>query len=393
MINPRVLLRHIISALGNPWQRTYRRSLSRARTALRGYPSPPVLRLIARHARRMVQIELSAFRWTLAASILWGVLSLGSFSFIVIRNRGWIDSFAVAVGMVSGQIVDIVLYFGLRTRLSRLVIVEGLCAITGAVAAATMYRNQDYSNVPAFGFDFWSVALGWILITSVHTFHNFMLLMARRIMDVYIARNYPVSKLVDSLVFSCWSLANQNVWTDVESKRRLMETLEVSAIMIQTYIPQRLLGFDRASETWISDQAKRVSAALREYKKWVYSPMPITRAKLEEELRFILISVTIGEWHHLPQSEPVSSSASALWVRTTHIITAIIQSSLPLLLLLLWHITPFRPAQDLFEKLAIAAVAIGAVYLIVSIDPGAETKIRGATSLINIFTKGGAGEK
>jgi hypothetical protein len=206
------------------------------------------------------------------------------------------------------------------------------------------------------------------------------------------ARNYPESALVAALLYASWLLRDDSVWTRLNTKRNLMEVLENCARTFAYSVPKKLRGFDPISEAHIRRRSTETAAALRSYKLWIYSPTPLTRTDLQSLLLGMVMHITDGQWDYLPRSEPNRVSRSIVRDRVIRGLLAVGQSCVPIFLLFLWHLTPFGPPRPLFEKLAIVTFAVSAVYLLLSIDPGAETKIKGAGSIIGVFVKGRSGE-
>jgi len=307
------------------------------------------------------------------------------------------DSFSVPMILgytaglwMGGHILDIVTERkgqSLRRLRFSLGTIAALCA-TGAIFLV----HQPLSIRAEIQDGFLGFCLGASHLPGVFWLISYLMMLSFKIMQWHLARKYPESKLIEALLHSSWLLRDEEVWSRLETKRELMDVLENCARTFAYSVPRKIRGFDPASEAFIRNLSTQTAAALRSYKLWIFSPTLLTRSDLQAILVKMLIDITDGHWDYLPRAEPGRLSPSMIGDRLLRGLLAIGQSSVPVVLLFLWHLTPFGPPRPLFDKLAIVTFAVSAVYLLLSIDPGAETKIKGAGSVLGIFMKGRSGE-
>jgi hypothetical protein len=202
-------------------------------------------------------------------------------------------------------------------------------------------------------------------------------------------RTHPHSIAVARLISLAAWLRNPRVWQDLESKRSIIHQLEFTARVIQKDFPRKLNALDTFSDEWFRGEAVAVAAAIRDWKKFAYSPEADTREAMSSQVIQLLTTIHSGEWRTLPRGEPPQITPSTVRSRILRMVTTVAQAVLPVALLFTWRLTPLAPQEPLFSKLAISVIAICSLYLLLSIDPSAETKFRGASSLADLFLRGG----
>jgi hypothetical protein len=271
--------------------------------------------------------------------------------------------------------------FWILGRLSKYVRI--LVAIVAAVSiGGYLMRDLDVTvhHVPmsmVFAFGVFTYACTYIVIYGIG---RLLLGLERWLLALW----YPDSILVNRVSHALW-LASVNTPWHIEVKKEIVIDLEDAARMISKFIPRKLRGLDFHSELWIHAQANEIASAIRDLKKWVVSPSTATQANLVSELYCILSNTASGQWQYLRRLSPEKVSASEVRLRIFQIAAAVSRSVVPLILLFAWKNTPFGPSEKQFDGISVATFAVCALYLLVSIDPSAETKIKGVGSILSIF--------
>lgn len=208
-----------------------------------------------------------------------------------------------------------------------------------------------------------------------------------RVSNEILGRLHPDSLFINKIAHACWITNDISRWNDLSYRREIVLTLEHAARVLADSFPRKIGAHDPRSAIWIRERAQQQAAALREYKRWVYSPELQTRTDLHTTLRRILHCAAIGEWGYLPRQEVETVTLSQFKTSLVHLLTAISRALLPLIALIIWYYSPWAPSKEGFERALVTTTAICAAYLLLSLDPGAESRVKGAGSVLGVFTK------
>lgn len=348
-----------------------------------------IFTMLRLHQARVARVEACTSITSLWLVLFWSYVSYFLFlsvSLHSVPNLTWVDrmnekGWTFLVGVAPAFLL-LVLAFRLYWFVRWVV-------LTMATMLACGLTTVWYINSQGIQTPFWlsSGMLGALWIFVLYLGSELIKIVIARVSHEGLARSYPDSLFVHKIVHAWWITTEIRRWNDLNNKRELMYHIESSARILTHYLPKRIRAFDPRSELWISERGQQNGAALREYKRWVFSPEGQTRLDLSDQLKQVLSRAVQGEWGSLPRKEVEKLTLSQFRKTVIHVLITVGRSVVPLFVVVAWYHSPLSPPRPLFEKALLTTAAICAGYLLLSLDPAAESKTKSAGSILSVFTK------
>lgn len=194
---------------------------------------------------------------------------------------------------------------------------------------------------------------------------------------------HPDSFFIDRVIYAAYLVDGlEHPWAYVERKERVCSVLEEAAHTFGMYIPRRLRTTDPKGNAWLEREAAMIAAGFRELKKWVYKPAEPTSKELLAHLGRDVVNAIQGHWHEFDRVEPEKLTTAQLGRRAAMMAQAIVQAAVPFLLLQLVQLTPFEFPPEWAERAKVGAFALGALALMLRIDPTIGDRISQATTVL-----------
>jgi hypothetical protein len=118
----------------------------------------------------------------------------------------------------------------------------------------------------------------------------------------FVVNKTPESIIVYNLLLVLHRLDDGSL-NNYYSKRMFVTRLEYAALFMEKYIYKVLKTSDDEANQWIMEMTRQIAAAIRDKKKWVYTPKPDTAQHLAERLADFLIHFLRNEWDSLDRVE------------------------------------------------------------------------------------------
>ena len=199
----------------------------------------------------------------------------------------------------------------------------------------------------------------------------------------HIINNIPEAVIAYNLLLILKRLEDDGI-KSFYAKRMFVTRLEHVAVFMEKHIFKRIRTSDERANLWMLERMQQIATAIRDKKKWIYTPKVDTTPHLATSLSGFLIHFLRNEWDALERSEVPTRLGKRDWVTWagTTLRTLVLGLSPVGVLLVL------RERNMLSMPFGESLIGIAIIWAIVSLlwlDPSAKDKInalKDATSII-----------
>jgi hypothetical protein len=239
--------------------------------------------------------------------------------------------------------------------------------VEGWVGASSNITAEQFNTIQAAVYTITVVVL-WLEVTLGSK------VIGQRIEQAWIRRKTPDALIVSNLVQILYVVESQS-WTSWSTKNELLELLEEIAVTIEKGIRRSIRLDDAVTDSWLGERSRRMSAAMRELKKWVITPKADTREHFIEWIRRDLIIAVQGNWDAWEQAKPGKLTRKQWVARVYSVIRTLGIAFGPLALFYAVQQTPWALIGTPANTLTIIAFLWMVITLIAAFDPLFEPKI------------------
>jgi hypothetical protein len=204
-------------------------------------------------------------------------------------------------------------------------------------------------------------------------------LAARRVMHA------PDARLVDNILIALKIVCRTDaLWTNFDSKTRLMTALESAAKTASEGLPRALRTGDPYTERWLRKRCYEIAASLRAKKTWVCMPKFDTREQLEAKLVKCFIDAASGNWDGLETAELPQFPPQDIKVRLGALLVGLVEALLPAAGYFGAQWLVHRPQGPLSDYLAVGVFLWALIVILSGLDPRFGEKVETVVKVVSL---------
>lgn len=338
------------------------------------------LKLIKRYAKLLARLNFIEERWHSIRKLLYNMAFFGFILFIgnIYMSAGIINLFKLYnvhfdftilsyIMEFAPVIITLLLYRIAFDILSGIVSFRQRLLLIGIVLLGGMfYLTFPWTRYQIYFFGLFGLQI--IVFVSIGIDTLISLWFDRRI------NNWHPETIVVYNILLVMQKLDEGLLSNFYVKNMFVTRLEYAAYYFENHIFHRLRTPDNETNEWIQERTRQIASALRDKKKWIYTPKPDTSQYLMKSLANFLIHFLRNEWDLLERLDMPKTSRKGIWKEQALTFTRnLIFGLLPIGTLLLLQYT--KIVSTPFSDSVIGVATIWAIINILWLDPSAKEKI------------------
>lgn len=188
-----------------------------------------------------------------------------------------------------------------------------------------------------------------------------------------INNKFPETIIVNNILIVMKKL-DEGMLSNFYLKTMFVKRLEYAALYLEKYIYEHLKTTDELTNEWIKERTHQIASAIRDKKKWVYTPRPDTSLYLMRSLADFLIHFLRNEWDFLERVDMPKVAQRGIWkAQALALVRNLIFGLLPISTLLLLQYT--KIVSKPFSDSIIGIATIWAIVNLLWLDPAIKDKL------------------